>query len=317
MEHVEGELSAFVAFSSSLAEVAEVAGNAGNAEDAGFLIHERIHFFRRKVVVVHDVEDDSRVDIAAAGAHEDAGERCEAHGRVDAFAIFDGSQGRTVAEVAVDDAQFFNGYAHDFSDFASYIAMARAVEAITADVVFFVEFIREAIHEGFRRHGLMESRIEDADLRNAGHDGFAGVDADDVRRIVERSHSRAFFQGFHDFIRNERGSSEFFAAMDDAVADSVDGIHGFDDAAFSVGEDVEDEFDSDLVIRDGLFDFFLLAIPFVGQLRIGKADFFDQTFCHYFFIVHVDELVLQGRAAAVYNQYDHENLPSFICLRII
>ena len=268
-------------------------------------------------MVVHDVEDDSRVDIAAAGAHEDAGERCEAHGRVDAFAIFDGSQGRTVAEVAVDDAQFFNGYAHDFSDFASYIAMARAVEAITADVVFFVEFIREAIHEGFRRHGLMESRIEDADLRNAGHDGFAGVDADDVRRIVERSHSRAFFQGFHDFIRNERGSSEFFAAMDDAVADSVDGIHGFDDAAFSVGEDVEDEFDSDLVIRDGLFDFFLLAIPFVGQLRIGKADFFDQTFCHYFFIVHVDELVLQGRAAAVYNQYDHENLPSFICLRII
>lgn len=66
--------------------------------------------------------------------------------------------------------------------------------------------------------------------------------------------------------------------MDDAVADSVDGIHGFDDAAFSVGEDVEDEFDSDLVIRDGLFDFLLLAIPFVGQLRIGKADFSTKPF---------------------------------------
>ena len=77
MEHVEGELSAFIAFLSCFAEVAEVAGYAGNAEDAGFLIHERIHFFRRKVVVVHDVEDDSRVDIAAAGAHEDAGERCK------------------------------------------------------------------------------------------------------------------------------------------------------------------------------------------------------------------------------------------------
>ena len=85
----------------------------------------------------------------------------------------------------------------------------------------------------------------------------------------------------------------------------------------SIGEEVEDEFDSDFVVRNGLFDFFFLAIPFVCQLRIGKADFFDQTFCHYFFIVHVDELVLQGRAAAVYNQYDHENLPSFICLRII
>ena len=163
----------------------------------------------------------------------------------------------------------------------------------------------------------MESRVKDTDLRNARHDSFAGVDADDVRRIVERSHSRAFFQGFHDFICNERGSRKFFAAMDDTVADSIDGIHGFDDATFSIGENVEDEFDSDFVVRNGLFDFFFLAIPFVCQLRIGKADFFDQTFCHYFFIVHVDELVLQGRAAAVYNQYDHENLPSFICLRII
>ena len=112
------------------------------------------------------------------------------------------------------------------------------------------------------------------DLRNAGHDGFAGVDADDVRRIVERSHSRAFFQGFHDFICNERGSSEFFAAMDDAVADSVDGIHGFDDAAFSVGEDVEDEFDSDLVIRDGLFDFLSSGHSICGSAANREGRFF-------------------------------------------
>lgn len=86
----------------------------------------------------------------------------------------------------------------------------------------------------------MEGRIEDADLRYAGHNSLAGIDADDVRRIVKRSHGRAFFQGFHDFVRNERGSSEFFTAMDDAVADSIDGIHRFDDAAFSVGQNVED-----------------------------------------------------------------------------
>ena len=42
-------------------------------------------------MVVHDVEDDSRVDIAAARAHEDAGQGSKAHRRVDAFAVFDGS----------------------------------------------------------------------------------------------------------------------------------------------------------------------------------------------------------------------------------
>ena len=52
-------------------------------------------------------------------------------------------------EVAVDDASVFNGYAHDFSDFASYIAMARAVEAVTADMIFLIEFVREAVHEAF------------------------------------------------------------------------------------------------------------------------------------------------------------------------
>ena len=142
--------------------------------------------------------------------------------------------------MAVDDAQFFNGFAHDFSNFTGDIAMARAVEAVTADMIFLIEFVRKAVHEGFRRHGLMEGRIEDADLRYAGHNSLAGIDADDVRRIVKRSHGRAFFQGFHDFVRNERRSSEFFTAMDDAVADSIDRIHRFDDAAFSVGQNVED-----------------------------------------------------------------------------
>ena len=36
--------------------------------------------------------------------------------------------------------------------------------------------------------------------------------------------------------------------MDDAVADSVDSIHRFDDAAFSVGQDVENELDGYVVI---------------------------------------------------------------------
>ena len=79
MEHVESQLSPFVAFTGSFSEVAEVAGNAGNTEDTGLFVHQFVHIFRRKVMVVHDVEDDSRVDIAAARAHEDAGQGSKAH----------------------------------------------------------------------------------------------------------------------------------------------------------------------------------------------------------------------------------------------
>ena len=91
MEHIESQLSPFIAFFGSFAEVAEVAGNAGDTEDAGLFVHQFVHIFRRKVMVVHDVEDDSRVDITAARAHEDASQRRKAHRRVDAFTVFDGS----------------------------------------------------------------------------------------------------------------------------------------------------------------------------------------------------------------------------------
>ena len=216
--------------------------------------------------------------------------------------------------MAVDDAEFFNGNTHDFGNLAGYIAMARAMEAVAADAIFFIEFIRKAIHEGFRRHGLMECCIENSDLRYARHDSFAGVDADDVRRIVKGCIGGAFFQGFHDFIVNYRGAGKGFAAMDNTVTYRVNGIHGFDNAAFGIGQNIENELYSDFMIRNRLLDFLFLAIPFVSQLGIGKTDFFYQPFCHDFFIVHVYQLVFQGRAAAVYNQYDHAIYP-LSCLR--
>lgn len=61
--------------------------------------------------------------------------------------------------------------------------------------------------------------------------------------------------------------------MYDTVTNSVDGIHGLDDAAFSVCQDIQYELYGYLVIRDGLLDFLFLPIPFMGKHGIGKPDF--------------------------------------------
>lgn len=194
--------------------------------------------------------------------------------------------------------------------------MARAVEAITADVVFFVKFIRQAIHEGFSRHGLMESRVKDTDLRNARHDSFASVDADDVRRIVERSHSRAFSKAFMTSsvmsVEAANSSPPWTTRWPTASMASMDLMTPHSASVRMSRTSLTATLWSGM---DCLISFSGHSICVSAANREGR--FFDQTFCHYFFIVHVDELVLQGRAAAVYNQYDHENLPSFICLRII
>ena len=193
--------------------------------------------------------------------------------------------------------------------------MRGAVEAIAAHLVVLIVFVGDGIGVGHGRHGLMEGGVKDGDLRHlVTQSGLAGVDADDVRRIVKGCIGGAFFQGFHDFIVNYRGAGKGFAAMDNTVTYRVNGIHGFDNAAFGIGQNIENELYSDFMIRNRLLDFLFLAIPFVSQLGIGKTDFFYQPFCHDFFIVHVYQLVFQGRAAAVYNQYDHAIYP-LSCLR--
>ena len=75
--------------------------------------------------------------------------------------------------------------AHQFRAAVADIAVRGSVEAVTANRVLFIIFIRNGIHVCFWRHGGMESRIE---YNNLGHRLAehldAGPDALDVRFIM-------------------------------------------------------------------------------------------------------------------------------------
>lgn len=104
VEHVERELRAVVALGSGGVEIAEVGADAGNAEHAGLLVEDVEHLVDADAVLVHDELDDAGVEIAAAGAHRQADQRGEAHGRVNALAAVDRADGAAVAHVAGDGA---------------------------------------------------------------------------------------------------------------------------------------------------------------------------------------------------------------------
>ena len=137
---------------------------------------------------------DGRVDVAAAGAHDQAFQRRKAHGRVDGDAVLDGGHGGAVAQVAGDDLQVLQVLAQGLGALLGHIEVRGAVEAVAADLVLAVVFVGDRIDVGFFGHGLVEGGVECPGHGDAGQDLLAGLDAGDIGRVVQRGQGDALFQ---------------------------------------------------------------------------------------------------------------------------
>gem|GEM_PF-6031343 len=156
-------------------------------------------------------------------------------------------------------------FVHELADPLRDVAVRGAVETVAADAVFLVGFVGEAVEEGVLGHGLVEGGVEDADLGHAGHEFGAGVDTEDVGRVVEGCEVDAFFEGIHDLRGDEDGVGEFLGAVDDAMSNGVDFLHVFEDAVLFVGEGIKDHFYADAVVFDvGFEDDFFFAGRLMG-----------------------------------------------------
>ena len=71
-------------------------------------------------------------------------QRSQSHGGVDTFAVFYGRNGTAITHMASDDAFAGRIYAKVFADTLGYITVGRAMEAVTADAVFFIHLVGRA-----------------------------------------------------------------------------------------------------------------------------------------------------------------------------
>ena len=184
--------------------------------------------------------------------------------------------------------------------------MARAVEAVAAQLILVIVLFRNriAVCIGLKTH--TESRIEDSHIRLAGHSRLTGLDAHEIRRVVERAEVEAFADDALDVIVDLDGLRVDGAAVQDAVADRIDLVDGFHDAVLRVKQRFEYELDGCLMCRHVFFDDEVFdAGDLVRQFGAGDADSLTEAFCLYGLVVHVDELILQGRAARVDHKYFH------------
>ena len=141
---------------------------------------------------VHYISNGGRVYRTAACSHKAAFKRGKSHGSVNADAVFNGAERRTVAEVKRYKTQFFGLFAEELRGTAGNEFVARAVKTVTSYFILFVIFFRKTVAISISGHGLMKTRVEYRDLRNARHYFFARFDAFQVCGIMKRSERNAF-----------------------------------------------------------------------------------------------------------------------------
>ena len=160
VQHVGSQLCALVAGSSCLFHVTLVAGNTGDAQQAGLLVQDLVQLVAGDVQGVLQVVDHRGVQVAAAGAHHQAGQRGHAHRGINDLALIDSGDGGTIAQMAGDQLQALNRLLKELGSAVADILVAGAVEAVAADAVLLIVLIGDGVHISLRGHGGVESRVK-------------------------------------------------------------------------------------------------------------------------------------------------------------
>ena len=311
---VERKLCALVARLGCGGNVAAVGRNAGHAEEAALLVHVRVHLVGVHAGLVHDVGDDRGVNVAAARAHLDTGKGGEAHRGVQHLAVLDRRDGGAVAEVAGDDLRALRTAAEQLDALAGDIAVGRAVRTVAADGVLLVHVVADGVNIGVVGHGRgVERGVEHEDLGRLRHGGEAALNAHDVRAGVQGRKVTAELELRQHLIGEQHRLREISAAVDDAVADGLDLVHGLHRAVFCAEQRVDDDLGGDGVV--GHRDLFFIDRAGLEVLMLDLAvdpDTLAETLCTDNARGRIKQLILERAGACVYNEYIHENDPPII-----
>ena len=297
-ECFESNLGSHVAFACGLRQGAHVVRKTGEAEQTGFLVYKLVEAVDIVAVLLADEEKNSRVDGTRAGTHDQAFERSETHGGVGALAVQNGGAAGAVAEVSGNEAGFFGLLAKDTAGFGSHKTVAGAVGAVTADAIFFIELVGDAVEVGLARHGLVEGGVEHGDLRERREELGGAFHTGGVSRFMQRGKQSDATNVVDDFLR-DAFALDVLTAMHHAVADSFDGV---DELLF--GEELLD-FGDGFGMSGAIKVEIDVAVRALGFYVAIDADVFDEAAGDGFFGLGVDNGELDRGAAAIKNEYAH------------
>ena len=170
--------------------------------------------------------------------------------------------------MAGDDLDLAIIQTEELSSASAYVAMRSAVEAVSANTVLLIYFIRERIHVTVLRHGLMESGIENAYLRQTWHQLVYSLNALQIGRVMERSQVAHLLECCYNFIVDDYRRSKFLTTMHHSMAYSINFFKVLDCTNFGIRKKREDELNTFCMLRHIVHDLALLTI---GELNLYEG----------------------------------------------
>ena len=180
-----------------------------------------------------------------------------------------------------------------WADGAPDEAVARAVGAVLADVQAVDDLLGQSVVVGLGRHVVVERGVRDDDVAQLGEHVAADLDDVGLGVVVEGSQRGDLADPAQGLVGDDGGLGEVPAALDHAVADAVDGgVHGL--------QDLKDVLDGGLVVGKGDLELLLAgAVLLVADEGAVDADALAVALGVDLAGVHIEQLVLKGRAAGI------------------
>ena len=216
--------------------------------------------------------------------------------------------------MAGDDLEVFDIFAEYLSRAVGDIHVAGAVEAVAAHAVFLVIFIIDAVDESLRRHGLMEGGVENHDIRELRQHGLDRENALQIGRVVQRREGHDFLDAFDNFRSHQHGLGELLAAVNDAVSGCRELVEALEDPVLGIHQHIQHILDSLCMCREINFAHHCIHAGLrMLDARAADADTLHQPLGQHGFAVHIDQLILEGRTAAVENKNFHKKRIASSC----
>ena len=216
--------------------------------------------------------------------------RTSAHTRRAAFPVGDRANRTRAAEVATDDSTVG---AEQLAATGRDVTMARAVETVTSDAIFFRPFERDAVITVARRNLFVETGFKRRDKRNFRKFFLQLAHRFDVRRVVRRKNRVELFHRREKFVRY-RLNAGVTVSENGFKTDSGDLVRALQAAGFRVGQLTQTLAHRDAVIRRGNV-FFLFKVADRNLARTRRfADTLDATARQKPFAVHIVQTVLEA-----------------------
>ena len=194
-------------------QTTHIAIDAGNAEEAGLVINQRFETRSVEVLFAHQIDQHTRIQIAAARSHDHPAGRGQTHAGVNGLTAFNGGETGAIAEMQNDESirQIVPKLAYD--RLARKAVKSIAVDATRSQCCGDWQSARDIWHAG------VERRIEAGHLRQLREVLLREANDRQRRRIVQGREDGCRFELAQHRVVHQTMAAKIWATMHHAMPD--------------------------------------------------------------------------------------------------